>query len=127
MPPGQGDASAEATANGTVVRPASSLKSAQILEPSRDTKGSLLYRVEPEYPEEARQQSIQGPVVLEVGIGADGEVREVKAVSGPRLLADAALAAVKQWRFKPRKVNGKPTEMQARITLNFRLPSSPRM
>lgn len=127
MPPDQGGVQAEATADGPVVRPASSVQSAQILQPSWDTKGSLLYSLEPEYPEEARQQSIEGRVVLEVGIGADGKVREVKAVSGPRLLADAALAAVKQWRFKARKLNGKPTEMQTKITLNFRLPSSPKM
>jgi protein TonB len=86
-------------------------------------EGSLLQRVEPEYPEEARQQRIQGAVVLEVRIGRDGAIEEVKLVSGQPLLAKAAIAAVKQWRFKPRLENGQPVGMQTRVTLNFRIPS----
>jgi len=78
--------------------------------------------VEPEYPEEARQQRIQGAVALDVRIGRDGAVQDVKVVSGHRLLADAAIAAVKQWRFKPRMEAGRPVEMQTRVTLNFRMP-----
>lgn len=84
--------------------------------------GSLLHRVEPKYPEEARQQKIQGAVVLEVHIGADGAVQDVQVVSGPAQLAHASSDAVKQWRFKPRTVGGHATEMQTRVTLNFRLP-----
>ena len=85
-------------------------------------EGSLLRRVEPQYPEAAREQNIQGRVVLEAHIGASGEVQEVQLVSGPPLLVQAATVAVRQWKFKPRFVNGKPVEMQTRITLNFRLP-----
>lgn len=84
--------------------------------------GSLLYRVEPEYPDAARQQNIQGPVVLDVHIGADGAVQDVRVASGPPLLTQAASDAVKQWKFKPRLINGSPVEMQTRVTLNFRLP-----
>jgi len=83
--------------------------------------GSLLHRVEPEYPEVARQQNIQGSVILDVHIGADGAVQEVRVASGPPLLAQAASDAVKQWKFKPRLINGRPVEMQTRVTLNFRL------
>jgi TonB family protein len=85
-------------------------------------EGSLLQRVEPQYPEEARRQRIQGAVVLEVRIGRDGGIEEVKLVSGQPLLANAAMAAVKQWRFKPRLVKGQPVGMQTRVTLNFRMP-----
>jgi protein TonB len=85
-------------------------------------EGSLLHRVEPDYPAEARQQQIQGPVVLDVRIGRDGTIQETKLLSGPPLLADAAISAVKQWRFRPRGIKGQPIEMQTRITLNFRLP-----
>jgi protein TonB len=60
--------------------------------------------------------------VLDVHIGQDGSVQEVTLLSGPALLAQAATQAVKQWRFKPRRVSGRPAEMQTRITLNFRLP-----
>lgn len=85
-------------------------------------EGSLLHRVEPEYPEDARQQKIQGAIVLDVHIGSDGAVQDMQLVSGPPELAQASTDAVKQWRFKPRKVNGHPAEMQTRVTLNFRLP-----
>lgn len=85
-------------------------------------EGSLLHRVEPDYPAQARQQQIEGPVVLDVHIGQDGSVQEIKLVSGPPLLGQAATDAVKQWRFKPRTVAGRPVEMQTKIILNFRLP-----
>ncbi len=85
-------------------------------------EGSLLYRIEPEYPEEARQRQQQGSVVLDVRVGRDGTVQTVNPVSGQGLLADAAIAAVKQWRFKPRMVKGQPAEMQTKVILNFRLP-----
>jgi TonB family protein len=85
-------------------------------------EGSLVHRVEPDYPEEARKQGIQGAVVLEVHIGRDGAIQDVKVVSGQLLLANAAIAAVKQWRIRPHMVQGQPVEMQTTITLNFRLP-----
>jgi TonB family protein len=106
------------------VQRGSTTEPAGIVELAPDVaEGSLLQRVEPEYPEEARQQRIQGAVVLEVRIGRDGAIEEVKLVSGQPLLAKAAIAAVKQWRFKPRLENGQPVGMQTRVTLNFRMPS----
>jgi TonB family protein len=90
--------------------------------PPELAEGSLLHRVEPDYPEEARQQRIEGPVVLDVRTREDGSIEEVKLVSGQPALADAAIAAVKQWRFRPRTVKGRPVEMQTKVTLNFRLP-----
>jgi len=86
-------------------------------------EGSVLHRVEPEYPEEARQRRIQGAVALDVRIGRDGAVQDVKVVSGERPLTDAAIVAVKQWRFRPQVVKGRPVEMQTRVTLTFRMPS----
>jgi TonB family protein len=105
------------------VQRGSTMEPAGIVELAPDVaEGSLLQRVEPEYPEEARQQRIEGAVVLEVRIGRDGAIQDVKLISGQPALANAAIAAVKQWRFKPRMVQGQPAEMQTRITLNFRLP-----
>ena len=83
---------------------------------------SLVHRLEPDYPEVARQQQIQGVVVLDVRIAQDGSVQEVGPVSGNPLLVQAATDAVKQWRFLPRQAAGRGREMQTRITLNFRLP-----
>lgn len=103
---------------------ASSVQQEKVLELSASAAESgLIHRVEPQYPEEARAQGIQGAVVLEVHIGSDGSVAQVKVVSGQPVLANAAMSAVKQWRFKPRQVNGQAAEMQTTITLNFRLPS----
>jgi TonB family protein len=86
-------------------------------------EGNLLYRVEPDYPEEARRHGVQGPVVLDLHISKDGLVQGVDLVSGQPPLVQAATAAVKQWRFRTRYVNGNEVEMQARITLHFALPT----
>lgn len=83
----------------------------------------LVYRVEPEYPEAARKQKIQGPVVLDVRIAPDGAVENVRIVSGAPLLTQASSDAVRQWRFKPRLLNGQAVRMETTVTLNFRLPS----
>jgi TonB family protein len=90
--------------------------------PEATAQRELLHRVEPEYPEAARQQNMEGVVVLELHIGTNGSVQDVDVVSGLPLLAQASTDAVKQWRFKPRVVNGSPVEMQTRVTFNFKLP-----
>ena len=82
----------------------------------------LIRRVEPQYPESARRQNIQGPVTLSAVVDEDGSVRSVTVLSGDSALAPAALEAVRQWRFKPYRVNGRATEFATRITVNFRLP-----
>jgi len=82
----------------------------------------LLQRVEPEYPEEARQRHIEGPVVLNVLVGTDGAVQELKVVSGDPLLAKAATDAVRRWRFQPHHLDNRLVEFETRITVNFALP-----
>jgi len=82
----------------------------------------LLQRVEPEYPELARQQHIQGPVVLEANVGKDGAVQHLTVVSGNSTLATAASDAVRQWRFKPLVQNSRAVQFQTRIKVNFVLP-----
>jgi protein TonB len=79
-------------------------------------------RIEPEYPETAREQHIQGPVVLEALVGKDGGVEKLSTVSGDSQLAAAATDAVRQWRFKPFYQNGSPEDFQTQITVSFRLP-----
>jgi periplasmic protein TonB len=84
--------------------------------------GYLLERVEPQYPEAARQQHIQGPVVLNVLVRPSGRVGETSVISGDPLLAKAATDAVRQWRFNPHQLDGKAVEFETRITVNFALP-----
>jgi TonB family protein len=90
--------------------------------PSKVADEYLLQRVEPEYPEPAREQHIQGPVVLEALVGKDGAVEKLSTISGNSQLAAAATDAVRQWRFKPFFRNGSPEEFQTQITVSFRLP-----
>ncbi len=86
------------------------------------TQADVIERVEPEYPEDAKQHHIEGPVVLEAMVNADGSVREVKVVSGDPQLVKAAADAVRQWRFKPHLLKGQPVEFETRITVDFQLP-----
>jgi protein TonB len=57
-------------------------------------------------------------------IGKDGAVRDVRVESGPPLLAQAAIDAVRQWRYKPYFLNGEPVEVDSHITVNFTLSTS---
>jgi TonB family protein len=84
----------------------------------------LALRVEPDYPEQARQQHLQGPVVLKALVGKDGGIRKLKVISGKTQLATAATAAVRQWRFKPYRQGGQLREFETRITVNFTLPQN---
>jgi protein TonB len=107
------------------VERASSVEPEKIVELSPTVaESSLLRRVEPQYPAAARDRQVQGTVVLDVHIGPNGAVRDVEVVSGAPLLVQASTEAVKQWRFKPRAVNGRPAEMETKVTLNFRLPQA---
>lgn len=75
----------------------------------------------PSYPAAAKQQHIEGTVVVAVVIREDGTVGSVRAVRGPEALRDAALAAVASWRYHPYIVNGKPVEAESRVTVTFTL------
>ncbi|HEY6768936.1 MAG TPA: TonB family protein, partial [Candidatus Sulfotelmatobacter sp.] len=86
-------------------------------------ESSIVHRVEPEYPEQARLNQLQGKVVLDVRIYPDGTVKEAELMQGEPLLAEAAIKAVRQWRFKPRADSRDGSEIHRQITLNFRLPN----
>ena len=62
---------------------------------------------------------VQGSVVLQAVVGADGNIENLRVLSGPAILSVAAQQAVRQWRFKPYLQNGQPVETKARITVNF--------
>jgi TonB family protein len=81
----------------------------------------ILTKVEPEYPEAARKAGNQGLVVLDAVIAADGSVRNLRPVSGPALLVDAAARAVRSWKFEPYLSSGKPVEVETTIAIDFRL------
>jgi protein TonB len=85
---------------------------------------SLIHKVDPEYPADAKAKQVQGPVVLDVVVSGDGAVKSVAVVSGDPLLTQAAIDAVKQWRYQPEPLNQQSLERRTRITVNFRLPQS---
>jgi TonB family protein len=86
-------------------------------------RGALIYHVDPVYPELARQQGVEGTVRLLVTIGVTGTVRGVIAVSGPGLLIEAARSAVRQWRYTPSLLDGKPVESQEYVSIVFQQSS----
>jgi TonB family protein len=81
----------------------------------------LAERVEPDYPDAARRAHIQGSVTLETLIGANGKVQQVTPVSGNPQLADAAVAAVRRWRYKPFTVDGQKVPIRTQVTVTFML------
>ena len=82
-------------------------------------QGMLVHRVTPQYPTQARIQGIQGTVVLQAVIGKDGGVKSLKAVSGNSMLRQAAMDAVKQWKYKPYSVDGEAVEADTEINVKF--------
>jgi protein TonB len=86
-------------------------------------QGLLIFRVEPTYPPLAQQAHIQGVVVMTALIDKGGNVQHLQVISGHPLLAPAAIAAVKQWRYKPFVLNGQPLEVETTVTVNFHLRS----
>jgi len=101
--------------------PASSLEPSTI--PEDTSLGLLIHKVEPDYPQQALMQHLEGPVVLQAWIARDGTVRDLKLVKGYFVLGRAAFDAVKQWRFKPYSPNGKAVDFQTTLTVNFRYPN----
>ena len=79
-------------------------------------------RIEPRYPEFAREAQIQGTVTLHVLVGRSGRVTNVKVLQGVTGLNEAAVEAVKQWVFKPALSNNKPVALWLEVPIEFRLP-----
>lgn len=81
----------------------------------------LVHRVQPIYPSLAAASRTEGDVEVEALIDQTGKVTSTKAISGPVLLRRAAMDAVRQWRYSPALLDGKPISMQYKVTVSFRL------
>ena len=114
------------------VRPANKAAKIEILTPSaapkigavtnaigRERISSDAAQSEASYPLLTQNMNVQGSVVLQAIIGADGIIENIHVLSGPAVLAAAAQQAVREWRFKPVLQNGQPVETKANITVNF--------
>jgi TonB family protein len=128
----------ELTGGGTVIEP-----EAPMTEPSSDVDPDtpepgypkrvrisqgiatvlVVDKVQPEYPPDAREQHIQGNVLLHVIIGKEGNVENLQLISGHPLLAAAAIDAVRQWKYRPYLLNGQAVEIDTQVLVNFKLLS----
>jgi periplasmic protein TonB len=81
----------------------------------------LTHMEEPQYPPAAKKSRVQGVVVVEATVTAEGTVDKVKVISGSPLLADSAVQAVSHWRYEPTYLNGQavPVILTAKITFSF--------
>jgi TonB family protein len=82
---------------------------------------NIVKKVTPVYPPEAKAAGIQGTVRLTVTISAEGKVEDVQIASGDPTLADAAVAAVRQWEYRPTLLNGDPVAVLTQVDVNFTL------
>ena len=85
--------------------------------------GMLVHKTQPIYPSIARSARVQGTVTLNATITTSGKVANIKVVSGPPMLRQAAIDAVKTWLYKPYALNGYPTDVDTTINLVFTLGS----
>lgn len=81
----------------------------------------LIHRVDPEYPPLAQAARLQALIILEARVGVNGRVVSAQVLRGQALFDEAALAAVKQWRYMPLLLNGEPSEFILTVTVNFSL------
>jgi protein TonB len=100
-----------------IPRPAGALKISQGV-----SQGLLIKRVQPIYPPNALAMRIQGTVEMEATINKEGNITNLKKISGDPILSRAALEAVKQWRYKPYYLDGAPVDIQTQISIKFKLP-----
>lgn len=84
------------------------------------SQGLLIKRVKPVYPQAALAIHAQGAVQIEATVNKEGMVVNPKVLSGDSVLAQAALEAVRQWRYKPYYLDGEPVEIKTQITVNFK-------
>jgi TonB family protein len=100
---------------------ASRLLAAQNPVPA-DSEPTILYREAAKYPIEARQNGLEGTVILDIGVAADGKITDIQVFIGlPDGMTESAIEAAKKARFKPATMDGKPVSARAKMMTNFKL------
>ena len=82
---------------------------------------NILTKAVPVYPPAAKKARIQGTVVLDAVIGKDGNVENLRVLSGPQELQQSSLDAVRQWTYKPYLLNGDPVEVKTTVNVVYTL------
>jgi len=104
---------------------ASDSRPARIRIGGRVEEAKLIHMVQPVYPEDAKKAKISGTVQVKAVISKDGSLHDIECVSGPDELRQAAMDAVKQWRYEPTKLAGEPIDVDTTIDLVFSLHEQP--
>ncbi len=89
--------------------------------PAKVTAAAIISQIKPQYPPQARANNVQGDVILHAIIDKEGKISETQVLAGDDLLAQSALEAVRQWRYKPMLVDGEPREVDTTIVVTFSL------
>ena len=88
-------------------------------ERSEIIPGRLVYTANPKYPKQAKKEQLEGNVVVEATIERNGNVGDLAIVSGDVVLADAAVDAIRSWRFEPYTKSGQPVQVHQKLAFNF--------
>jgi TonB family protein len=80
----------------------------------------VTHRVDPDYPAAARPARLKGVIVLDVVVGRDGNVAQVRALNGPQILSQSAVEALRWWRFQPYRVDGQPVVVETTVAVEFK-------
>lgn len=105
-----------AAAKQPLAPPTAALQTGGDVKPARMTSS-----IAPVYPMLAKNQHIEGDVRVDALIDASGRVSDMKVVSGPPLLQQAAMDALRQWKYQPATLDGKPVPMHLTVTIQFRM------
>lgn len=112
-PPPQSSASDSSQSNAPKPRP--------VRVPGNVAAAMLIRHVTPVYPAAAKEQHVEGTLLLHAIIGKDGTLQNLVYVSGPPILMSSAMDAVKQWQYKPTLLNGEPVEVDTTISVVYTL------
>lgn len=101
----------------TIVRPPAS----SVRLPSKLVESTIIYKTIPQYPAIAKAARQEGTVLLQAMISKSGTIEHLQVVSGPPTLQQAALDAVKTWRYRPYLLNDQPIEVETTVSVIFKL------
>jgi TonB family protein len=80
----------------------------------------VIHRVDPDYPEAARSANLQGVIALDIVVGRNGSVLNMRPLNGPEVLGQAAMDSLRWWRFKPYRVDGQPVVVETTVAVEFK-------
>ena len=106
--------------SGLKTTDAASADKPQAQVPAEVMEKLLVHRVEPVYPADARKENLQGIIALDIVVGRDGSVASMHALNGPEVLAQAAMDALRWWKFEPYRVNGEPAAVETTVAVEFK-------